>query len=71
MLTAGPIGSEGGASKVLLQNCPRVSFTSRGENVATLLNARTWSVSYRLAEAVGALSPPAPREFWLLTLYKL
>ena len=30
ILTAGPIGSEGGAFRLLLVNCPRVSLTRRG-----------------------------------------
>ena len=38
MLTAGPIGSDGGAFRLLFVNCPRVSFTMRGESVAMLLD---------------------------------
>src|SRR6185437_15554199 len=67
MLTAGPMGSDGGAFKSLFQNWARVSFTARGDRVKTLLSAKIWSVSARFAEAVDALSPPAPREFTLVT----
>ena len=31
MLTAGPMGSDGGACRLLWVNCPRVSFTMREE----------------------------------------
>ena len=67
MLTAGPMGSDGGACRLLCVNCPRVSLTSREESVAMLLTAIVWSVSSRSAEALAALKPPAPREFLLLT----
>ena len=67
MLTAGPIESEGGAARLLLVNCPRVSLTIRGESVTMLLKATVWSVSSKLAEAVAALNPPAPRELMLVT----
>ena len=39
MLTAGPMGSEGGAERLLLVNCTRVSFTMLGESVRILLAA--------------------------------
>ena len=32
-----------------------------------LLMATVWSVSSRLADALGALNPPAPREFTAVT----
>ena len=48
-------------------NCIRVSFTTREDSVTTLLAAIVWSVSKRLAEALGALNPPAPRELMLST----
>ena len=40
MLTAGPIGSEGGALRSAELYCARVSLTRRGEIAATLPNAR-------------------------------
>ena len=36
MLTAGPTGSEGGAARLLLVNCTRVSLTIREERVADI-----------------------------------
>ena len=39
MLTAGPIGSLGGAFRSLSVNCPRVSFTVLGDSVSVLLAA--------------------------------
>ena len=39
MLTAGPIGSEGGALKSLRANCARVSSTVRAESVKVLPSA--------------------------------
>jgi len=65
MLTAGPIGSVGGASRLLRVNCPRVSFTVRGESVRILLAAIVWSVSSSPAEALAAFNAPAPRELSL------
>ena len=67
MLTAGPIGSVGGACRLLWVNCPRVSFTMRDERVAMLLTAMVWSVLSRPADAVAALNAPAPRELLLWT----
>ncbi len=37
MLTAGPTGSVGSASRLLLVNCARVSFTVRAPRVIVLL----------------------------------
>ena len=39
MLTAGPIGSVGGAARSPCANCARVSSTVRGESVSVLLTA--------------------------------
>ena len=39
MLTAGPIGSVGGAFRSLYANCARVSLTVRGDSVSVLLTA--------------------------------
>ena len=39
MLTAGPIGSVGGACRSLWANCARVSSTVRGDSVSVLLTA--------------------------------
>jgi hypothetical protein len=39
MLTAGPIGSVGSASRSLLVNCTRVSLTVRVPRLSVLLNA--------------------------------
>ena len=69
MLTAGPIGSVGGALRSLNVNCARVSFTVRGESVIVLLNAAVRSTFSSPADAVAVLSPPAPREFADVTLY--
>ena len=65
MLTAGPIGSVGSACRLLWVNWPRVSLTVRGESVAMLLAATVWSVLSSPAEALAALSAPAPRELSL------
>src|SRR5436190_23177960 len=71
MLTAGPIGSVGAASRSLSANCARVSSTVRPDSVSVLLIAIVWSTLSSPAAAVGALSPPAPRELSELTSYKL
>ena len=63
MLTAGPTGSVGRASRSEWVNCARVSLTVRDPIVSVLLNAIAWSWLSRPAEADGALRPPAPREF--------
>lgn len=71
MLTAAPFRSVGSAVKSLWVNWPRVSLTVREPIAQMLLTAIVWSVLSSPAEADGALNPPAPREFWLLTSYKL
>src|SRR3982751_6124650 len=71
MLTAGPIGSVGGASRSLYAHCARVSRTVRLESVSVLLIAMVWSTLSSPADAVGALSPPAPLELRELTSYRL
>ena len=43
MLTAGPIGSVGGACRSLWVNCARVSLTVRDASVSVLLTAMAWS----------------------------
>src|SRR5688572_26844257 len=63
MLTAGPIGSEGGALRRLCANCARVSNSTVGETTKVLPSASDWSVLVSAAEADGALKPPAPLEF--------
>ena len=69
MLTAGPMGSEGGACQIAVGELRR-GFRSPGadDSVAILLAATVWSVSSRFADAVGALSPPAPRELMLVDM---
>src|SRR5215831_18984039 len=71
ILTAGPIGSDGGACKSLNTIWPRVSLTVRELNVATLPIAIVWSRLSNPADALAALSAPAPREFGLFTSYRL
>jgi len=44
MLTAGPMGSVGGASRSEWVNCARVSLTVRDPIVSVLPNARAWSL---------------------------
>ena len=67
MLTAGPIGSDGSASRSLNATCARSSLTVRPEIVVVLPNASVWSMLSSPADALGALSPPAPRELLELT----
>ena len=71
MLTAGPIGSLGGAFRSPYAICARVSFTVREESVIVLLNATVWSMLSSAADADGALIPPAPRELSDVTSYTL
>src|SRR5471030_74362 len=69
MLTAGPMGSVGGALRSLNAYCARVSFTVRDESVSVLLNASVRSTLSSPADALGALSAPAPRELPDVTSY--
>src|SRR4029077_10904669 len=71
MATAGPNGSVGGALRSLNANCARVSFTVRDDRLMVLLTASVRSMLSRAAEALGALSAPAPRELSEVTLYWL
>src|SRR3954469_17472844 len=63
MVTAGPVGSVGGASRSLCAICARVSLTVFDDNVQVLPNASEWSPLASPVDALGALSAPTPREF--------
>src|SRR5262245_57432999 len=67
MLTAGPTGSVGGASRLPYASCPRVSSTVRDVRASVLLTAMVWSRFSSADEADAALRPPAPRAFCALT----